>query len=144
MMTFTSGTYSKKNSYYLGVDSYLEKPFSINVLNSRINNIIESRRQIDSPRGEPRGTFSSPKAIIDPEIIPIVLAYPAASSGECARGIHQKYKKESSRFAPVGCAELVNSVPRCLPPLESIGSGYSESDSCYSKWDGTLTAEKRF
>lgn len=46
LLTAKDSLQDKEDGYQVGADSYLTKPFSANLLHSRINNLLESRRKL--------------------------------------------------------------------------------------------------
>lgn len=48
LLTAKDSVEDKEEGYYSGADSYLTKPFSVKLLLSRINNLLESRRRLAS------------------------------------------------------------------------------------------------
>jgi len=74
------------------------------------------RMPIEAPRGKPRGIF-------DPNIIPIVLANPAASGGECVSGI-----QTSPFFKLLFCQHRGPGFPKCCFANNCNGTVSIESE----------------
>jgi len=48
LLTARHADYLKLNSYKLGVDDYITKPFSVEILKSRVHNLIQQRRKLSA------------------------------------------------------------------------------------------------
>ena len=148
LLTAKDSLQDKETGYAAGADSYLTKPFSANLLHSRINNILENRKMIaalvasdaQTPKKEEKGTSATSLTRLDNDFLQKVTAIieenletdklDIAFIAEKMCMSHSTLYRKIKGLTEMSANEFIRKI-KMRKSLELMKDGYSISEIAY-------------
>ena len=148
LLTAKDSLQDKETGYAAGADSYLTKPFSANLLHSRINNILENRKMMaalvasntQTPKKEEKGTPAASLTRLDNDFLQKVTAIieenletdklDIAFIAEKMCMSHSTLYRKIKGLTEMSANEFIRKI-KMRKSLELLKDGYSISEIAY-------------